>query len=157
MNHLRHFVRTSSHLQNPILFQRRALPITRTFTNQAEKQSAYNLHPRKTSNCPKCGQVLPTQLPTCTNPDCGYIETIPSKLREDYFGIFGLPGLQSTEGSAMRNAFSIDPKVLRRRFLQMQKVCHPDVWAKRGPVSMEVFAPTWTALFLVGLSLNIEI
>jgi hypothetical protein len=158
MNHLRYVLQNSSHARNRAILQRKTHPtiiistpstskqpiLHKSFSKQPDTQSTYSLHPQKTSNCPKCGQVLPTRLPTCTNPNCGYIGPIPTDLRRDYFGLFGLSGVAGRPGSSngengdgigSRNAFSVDPKLLRRRFLQMQKVCHPDVWAKRGPVS----------------------
>jgi len=43
-----------------------------------------------------------------------------------YYQYFSLP----TTGS--RNPFTIDTRDLRRRFLQTQRLCHPDIWAQKG-------------------------
>lgn len=103
-----------------------------------EYPSAYRLHPRRISDCPKCHTRLQTTLPACTNKSCGYIASIPSELQSDYFALFDLPGLNPREGEhgtlEARNSFHIDPKELRSRFLKMQKICHPDRWGASGPV-----------------------
>jgi hypothetical protein len=128
-----------------ILTQRRSLMRSSIQRYQAKSEypSSYQLHPRRVSNCPKCGTQFPTSLPTCTNKDCGYIAAIPNDLKSDYFALFDLPGMKprDVEGGEKeaRNLFNIDPKELRKRFLRMQKTCHPDRWAQNGPVRIIVF------------------
>ncbi|KAG8808094.1 hypothetical protein FRC19_006129, partial [Serendipita sp. 401] len=103
----------------------------RMYSARDDKKSTYTLHPKTKIPCPKCKTPLPTQLPTCPEQKCGYIAPVSSDLGADYFSLFALPGVRDGEGSS-RNAFSIDPRELRGRFLQMQKVCHPDRWAQKG-------------------------
>ncbi|CAG8728611.1 15434_t:CDS:2, partial [Acaulospora colombiana] len=85
---------------------------------------------------------LPTSLPACTTQGCTYIQPPPKELTRDYFALFGLPGLPKRGEDAKgdtnaRNAFHIDPKTLRDRFLRIQKVSHPDRWARHGEEATE--------------------
>jgi len=43
-----------------------------------------------------------------------------------FFQVFDLPDTSSD------NPFVIDERDLRRRFLQTQRICHPDTWAQKG-------------------------
>ena len=72
--------------------------------------------------CPSCSAPLATALPTCTN--CSHIEPIPESA--SYFDILGL--------SDLNNRFRLDAKDLRFRFLQAQRICHPDAWSGKGQV-----------------------
>jgi molecular chaperone HscB len=45
-----------------------------------------------------------------------------------YFNYFDLP----TDDIA--NPFTLDTQDLRRRFLQAQRLCHPDAWGQKGEV-----------------------
>ncbi|EJD03953.1 Co-chaperone Hsc20 [Fomitiporia mediterranea MF3/22] len=78
--------------------------------------------------CPSCSSPLPTALPTC--PNCFHIEPLPST--STYFDIFGLQGSQ--------NRFNVDTRDLKRRFLQAQRICHPDAWSGRGEKDHNVAA-----------------
>ncbi|KIM25077.1 hypothetical protein M408DRAFT_331386 [Serendipita vermifera MAFF 305830] len=104
----------------------------------------YQLHARwPKANCPSCNAPLTTSLPTCNN--CGYIAPLPSSSKVDYFALFGLPTVKTNENISetediTRNAFNVDPKELRRRFLQLQKLCHPDRWAQKSPEAAEAAA-----------------
>ncbi|KLO14451.1 Co-chaperone Hsc20 [Schizopora paradoxa] len=70
--------------------------------------------------CPSCSTTLPTRLPTC--PNCFHIEPLQSSV--SYFELFDLP--------SDANAFKIDTRDLRSRFLRAQRLCHPDVWSGKG-------------------------
>ena len=72
--------------------------------------------------CPSCSSPLTTALPTCTK--CYHIQPLPRDT--SYYDIFDL--------SQTQNAFKIDTKDLRQRFLQAQRICHPDAWSVRGEV-----------------------
>jgi len=130
-----HLRRISKTIINPR--QSRRIPII--YSSAQRLQSTSTPESRSTRNCPKCGALLPTTLPTCINTGCGYIEPIPKELRSDYYAMFGFPSIRDSEKS--QNPFKIDPKALRRRFLDMQKVCHPDRWAQSGKV--------WTSIIVI--------
>lgn len=72
--------------------------------------------------CSSCSAPLLSALPTCTN--CSHIEPIPDTTT--YFDILGL--------ASSRNKYKLDTKDLRMRFLQAQRVCHPDAWSGKGQV-----------------------
>ena len=72
--------------------------------------------------CPKCSIVLPTPLPAC--PNCFYIQRMDHKV--PYHDLFQLP--------LEPNPFIVDTFQLKRRYLEAQKVCHPDAWAAHGEV-----------------------
>jgi molecular chaperone HscB len=80
------------------------------------------LSSRPTRNCPKCSAPLQSTLPACAS--CHHIEPLPWNTR--FETILGL----ETESS--QNPFQIDQKLLRSRFLEAQRVCHPDAWSGRG-------------------------
>jgi len=117
---------------------------SRFYIAKEGKMSAYALRRRAPqARCPKCNSPFPTTLPTCNK--CSYISDVPSSLQADYFSLFGLPSLvASGSGSSneedmnvdARNVFSVDPRELRNRFLQMQKLSHPDRWSQKGPVRL---------------------
>jgi hypothetical protein len=72
--------------------------------------------------CPSCSTSLPTALPTC--PNCFHIEPLPPAT--SHFDVFGI---KEPEG-----LFSSDLTDLRKRFLQAQRICHPDTWSRKGEV-----------------------
>ena len=76
---------------------------------------------RKT--CPSCSSPLPTALPAC--PSCNYIAPLPPQV--SHHELFQLP--------TSPNPFKIDTANLKRRFLEAQRVCHPDAWSGKGSVS----------------------
>ncbi|KIM85210.1 hypothetical protein PILCRDRAFT_817209 [Piloderma croceum F 1598] len=91
--------------------------------------------------CPKCSIILPTALPAC--PNCHYIsqlDNIPS-----YHKLFQLP--------FEPNPFVVDTSKLKRRYLEAQKICHPDTWATHGTESHKIaeglshhIGSAWTTL-----------
>lgn len=70
--------------------------------------------------CPSCNAPLPTALPTC--PVCRFIAPLPASM--SYFQYFDLP--------ESNNPYTIDHRDLRHRYLQTQRICHPDAWAQKG-------------------------
>ncbi|KAF8576555.1 Co-chaperone Hsc20 [Ramaria rubella] len=92
------------------LFYRKTIPLT-----HSNGTLSYSV------SCPSCGAPLPTALPTC--PRCHYIAPLPASM--SYFHYFNLPVADS------KNPFAIDTRDLRRRFLQAQRLCHPDAWAQK--------------------------
>ncbi|TDL28438.1 Co-chaperone Hsc20 [Rickenella mellea] len=78
--------------------------------------------------CPSCSAPLPTALPTC--PSCSHIEPLPSTL--SYHDIFGLPSVP--------NPFCVNTQTLKARFLQAQKICHPDAWSGKGKKEHDIAA-----------------
>ncbi|KAG8730339.1 hypothetical protein FRC12_020332 [Ceratobasidium sp. 428] len=78
--------------------------------------------PRRTfvslpTTCPACSKPLPTRLPIC--PSCSHISKLPADT--PYQALFNLP----------ENNFQIDVKDLRNRFLQTQRLMHPDAWSSK--------------------------
>ncbi|KAG8823487.1 hypothetical protein FRC17_009312 [Serendipita sp. 399] len=122
----------------PRLF-RATISTNQTYSAREDKKSTYSLHGKQKGSCPKCKSPLPTQLPTCTQPACGYITPVPNHLSGDYFSLFGLPSIRDGAESS-RNPFSIDVKELKNRFMQLQKVCHPDRWTQQGEEKAQVAA-----------------
>ncbi|KAF9229281.1 hypothetical protein BS17DRAFT_743172 [Gyrodon lividus] len=73
-----------------------------------------------TKTCPSCGAKLPTALPVC--PNCNYIAKLHHSIT--YHELLGL--------SYEPNPFVVDSALLKRRFLEAQRLCHPDAWATKG-------------------------
>lgn len=92
---------------------------TRTSRALLSSRRFYSTSP---AACPSCSTPLPTALPTC--PKCSHIEPLPAST--SYHDIFGL--------QANPNPFIVDTKELKSRFLQAQRVCHPDAWSRKGEV-----------------------
>ena len=74
-------------------------------------------------NCLSCGSPLPTPLPVC--PHCLYIAQLHEAI--PYHEIFGLP--------YDPNPFVVNTSLLKKRFHDAQRVCHPDAWATKDDVS----------------------
>ena len=72
--------------------------------------------------CPSCGAGLPTALPVC--PACKYVGRVQDSITPHE--LFGLP--------YGPNPFVVDTGDLKRRFLEAQRLCHPDGWATRSEV-----------------------
>ncbi|KAG2154844.1 hypothetical protein DEU56DRAFT_770742 [Suillus clintonianus] len=79
-----------------------------------------------TKTCPSCGTVLPTALPVC--PNCNYIARIHDSI--SYHDILGL--------SYEPNPFAVDVALLKRRFLEAQRIAHPDAWATKTESQRDV-------------------
>jgi molecular chaperone HscB len=75
-----------------------------------------------TRTCPSCSAPLHSSLPTCLQ--CSYIQPLSSDVT--YYDMLGL--------SYSKNPFKVDVKNLRQKFLQAQRVCHPDAWSGKGEV-----------------------
>ncbi|KAF8604962.1 Co-chaperone Hsc20 [Ceratobasidium sp. AG-I] len=82
------------------------------------------------TNCPKCSKSLPTRLPIC--PSCSHVDTLPADT--SYYTLFNLP----------ENSFKIDTKDLRNRFLQTQRLMHPDAWSSK-PEKDQAAAATYSS------------
>lgn len=96
----------------------------RVLSDQAGSSSSrHSVVTSLTKTCPSCGAVLPTALPVC--PNCNYIARIHDSV--SYHDILGLP--------YEPNPFVVDRTLLKRRFLEAQRVSHPDAWATKGEVS----------------------
>ncbi|KAI9572966.1 hypothetical protein HD554DRAFT_1985728, partial [Boletus coccyginus] len=74
----------------------------------------------KARTCPSCGAGLPTALPVC--PTCRYIGRVQDSIT--HHELLGLP--------YGPNPFVVDTGELKRRFLEAQRLCHPDGWATRS-------------------------
>ena len=107
MHALRTAVRRS---HTPIAFARRPLKSSFRF---------YSTAPR---TCPSCSAPLQSSLPTCLK--CSYIAPLPSDTT--YFDML--------DASNTQNLFKVDLGSLRRKFLDAQRVCHPDAWSGKGEV-----------------------
>ncbi|KAF8846381.1 Co-chaperone Hsc20 [Paxillus ammoniavirescens] len=70
--------------------------------------------------CPSCGTKLPTTLPVC--PKCDYIAKFQHSIT--YHELLGLP--------YEPNPFIVDSALLKRRFIEAQRVCHPDAWVTKS-------------------------
>ncbi|KIJ68454.1 hypothetical protein HYDPIDRAFT_106650 [Hydnomerulius pinastri MD-312] len=73
-----------------------------------------------TRTCPSCGAKLPTALPVC--PNCDYIARLHDSIT--YHDLLGLPYAP--------NPFVVDGALLKRRFLEAQRICHPDAWVTKS-------------------------
>ncbi|KAG2044853.1 hypothetical protein BDR03DRAFT_1004074 [Suillus americanus] len=93
----------------------------RTFTDRANSSSSrHSVVTSLTKTCPSCGTILPTALPVC--PNCNYIARIQDSI--SYHDILGLP--------YEPNPFVVDAALLKRRFIEAQRVSHPDAWATKS-------------------------
>jgi molecular chaperone HscB len=92
----------------------------RAFSDRAGSHSVVT---SLTKMCPSCGAVLPTALPVC--PNCNYIARIHDSI--SYHDLLGL--------TYEPNPFIVDRAILKRRFLEAQRISHPDAWATKGEVS----------------------
>lgn len=106
---------------------RRSIPASSFSTNNAIFEHAKRKYPLTPLpgvllRCPKCSIVLPTPLPAC--PNCFYIQRLDNTV--PYHDLFQLP--------FEPNPFVVDTYQLKRRYLEAQKVCHPDGWATHGEV-----------------------
>ena len=77
--------------------------------------------------CPKCNIVLPTPLPAC--PNCHYISRLDNSVL--HHNLFQLP--------FEPNPFVLDTFKLKRRYLEAQKICHPDAWATHDAVCLSAY------------------
>lgn len=85
------------------------------------------------TTCPQCGKPLPTPVPVCTH--CAYIARLADST--PYHALFQLP---------QQNPFVVDTAQLKRRYLEAQRLCHPDAWAVHGEVR---FRAPFSALTLL--------
>ncbi|KAG2350356.1 Co-chaperone Hsc20 [Suillus weaverae] len=100
---------------------------TRAFTDKASSSSSrYSVITSLTKTCPSCGTILPTALPVC--PNCNYIARIHDSI--SYHDILGLP--------YEPNPFVVDAALLKRRFIEAQRVSHPDAWATKSEFQRDV-------------------
>ncbi|KAH7930974.1 Co-chaperone Hsc20 [Leucogyrophana mollusca] len=88
--------------------------------NFSQPTSQHNIATSLSKTCPSCGTALPTPLPVC--PTCRYIARIHPSI--SFHELFGLP--------YDPNPFIVDLVLLRRRFLEAQRVSHPDAWATKN-------------------------
>ncbi|KAI6153592.1 hypothetical protein BKA82DRAFT_937146 [Pisolithus tinctorius] len=72
-----------------------------------------------TRTCPSCGALLPTRLPVCLS--CNWIAGVHNSI--PFHELMGLP--------YSPNPFVVDTALLKRRFLEAQRICHPDAWATK--------------------------
>ena len=62
-----------------------------------------------------------------------------------YHNIFQLP--------LEPNPFVVDTSKLKQRYLEAQKICHPDAWATHGTVRL--LARVWDSVYVMMLSQGI--
>ncbi|KAG1757572.1 hypothetical protein EDB19DRAFT_1622811 [Suillus lakei] len=99
----------------------------RAFTDKASSSSSrHSVVTSLTKTCPACGTILPTALPVC--PNCNYIARIHDSI--SYHDILGLP--------YEPNPFAVDAALLKRRFLEAQRISHPDAWATKSESQQDV-------------------
>ncbi|KAG2072641.1 Co-chaperone Hsc20 [Suillus decipiens] len=99
----------------------------RAFTDKASSSSSrHSVVTSLTKTCPSCGTFLPTALPVCSN--CNYIARIHDSV--SYHDILGLP--------YEPNPFIVDTALLKRRFIEAQRVSHPDAWATKSEFQRDV-------------------
>ena len=96
------------------------------------QRRAYALRGAGTRTCPSCGASLPTALPVCSR--CRYIGRVDETVT--HHALLGLP--------YEPNPFVVDTGKLRQRFLEAQRLCHPDGWATRSEVGTVASVWTWT-------------
>ncbi|KAG1864207.1 hypothetical protein DFJ58DRAFT_205689 [Suillus subalutaceus] len=99
----------------------------RAFTDKANSSSLkHSVVTSLTKTCPSCGTILPTALPVC--PNCNYIARIHDSI--SYHDILGLP--------YEPNPFVVDAALLKRRFIEGQRVSHPDAWATKSELQRDI-------------------
>ncbi|KAG1825933.1 uncharacterized protein BJ212DRAFT_1259468 [Suillus subaureus] len=99
----------------------------RAFTDKANPSSSrHSVVTSLTKTCPSCGTILPTALPVC--PNCNYIARIHDSI--SYHDILGLP--------YEPNPFVVDAALLKRRFIEAQRVSHPDAWATKSEFQQDI-------------------
>ncbi|KAG0708858.1 hypothetical protein DFH29DRAFT_889360 [Suillus ampliporus] len=99
----------------------------RAFSGQASSSSSrHTVVTSLTKTCPSCGATLPTALPVC--PSCNYIARIHDSI--SYHDILGLP--------YDPNPFAVDAALLKRRFLEAQRISHPDAWATKSESKRDI-------------------
>lgn len=99
----------------------------RAFADQASSPSSrHSVVTSLTKTCPSCGAILPTVLPVC--PNCNYIARIHDSI--SYHDILGLP--------YEPNPFVVDTALLKRRFIEAQRVSHPDAWATKSESQRDI-------------------
>ncbi|KIK47798.1 hypothetical protein CY34DRAFT_798878 [Suillus luteus UH-Slu-Lm8-n1] len=94
--------------------------------NASSPSSRHSVVTSLTKTCPSCGTILPTVLPVC--PNCNYIARIHDSV--SYHDILGIP--------YEPNPFVVDTAVLKRRFIEAQRVSHPDAWATKSEFQRDV-------------------
>ncbi|KIK28545.1 hypothetical protein PISMIDRAFT_673586 [Pisolithus microcarpus 441] len=87
--------------------------------NQSRRPVSTKLSTSLTKTCPSCGALLPTRLPVCTC--CNWIAGVHNSI--PYHELMGLP--------YSPNPFMVDTALLKHRFLEAQRICHPDAWATK--------------------------
>ena len=95
-----------------------------TFKGEGSPKGHLTALPGALLRCPKCNIVLPTPLPAC--PNCHYISRLDHTV--PYHSLFQLP--------FEPNPFVVDTFKLKRRYLEAQKICHPDAWTTHGTVGL---------------------
>ena len=91
-------------------------------------QRPRRLYSTSTRTCPSCSAPLRSPLPTCLR--CSYIQPLPSELT--YYDILGV-------SNTSQNLFKVDVRDLKKKFLEAQRVCHPDAWSGKGEVCYEFY------------------
>lgn len=99
-----------------------ALSLSTSNSRAGDTDVHLQAQPGPLRHCPKCQAVLPTPLPACTR--CFYIQRTNNKI--PYHELFQLP--------FEPNPFVLDTSQLKRRYIEAQRLCHPDRWASHGEV-----------------------
>jgi hypothetical protein len=86
------------------------------------RRRGYVVGGTRARTCPSCGAGLPTALPVC--PACRYVGRVQDSIT--HHELLGQP--------YGPNPFAVDTGDLRRRYLEAQRLCHPDGWATRSEV-----------------------
>ncbi|KIM66199.1 hypothetical protein SCLCIDRAFT_357298 [Scleroderma citrinum Foug A] len=97
----------------------RAVYLSRGFVRPHDS-TKYQMVTSLTPTCLSCGAQLPTRLPVC--PSCNFIARVDESV--PYHELLGLP--------YDPNPFIVDTALLKRRFLDAQRICHPDGWATKS-------------------------
>ncbi|KZP31342.1 Co-chaperone Hsc20 [Athelia psychrophila] len=103
----------------------RAPPAARPFSTSPRCRTGSTAAYQPLTTCPQCGKPLPTPVPVCTH--CAYIARLADST--PYHALFQLP---------QHNPFVVDTAQLKRRYLEAQRLCHPDAWAVHGEATKAV-------------------
>ncbi|SAM00118.1 hypothetical protein [Absidia glauca] len=115
--------RIANRAMRPSLPVRTMIPVLRPFTTSLPTRHSQQEDMHNNKVCWKCDQVTSRAAVSCTNQDCGVIQpTVPN------LNFYELLRAGTGENSS-DPTFDVDAKTLKRHFLKLQQVAHPDSYS----------------------------